>query len=857
MVQTRTPRQRKNKRCATFRGGTVETVARVIGETPIGDQLFIINQASKFVVATYWWGRANQNRNLQYPCPEDIMDIARKRTIELLTPRFIYPQTLVDNVKTLREIGTRPYTEYEKNLFEATKTELRKWKTKILESTEGRAKLREFYDQAQAEEQAKPGSRPIRGFPEMIAEWEAKCRAANVNFISLNTEFDRSDYQNGINGKPLFIKKILDLVKPRAVLYIDGDMWMHKYPHIFDIDNVDFMARGWNVDSRAKERAMLSPYYDPYTFETSGGTMYFGNTQRARDLLDKWSLASSKPEAAGKADDRILSQLITTRSLMVETNVINLPIEYLWLTDLYKGYLRDASTASSIEDAYIEHPYCLTGEERAADQGAAVSREPVGYEEEVNDNINYKRDPEPFYEYVFFDGNQQMRDGFDRYLRYMSTARNGWTQNPLIQLVGFADRYGEFNPIADRNLEGLVPTPANEPTNVRLPLGSTVKDILKVLLDGNNVVLGTPFKKIDPEDEFVAVDATTGADGIDMYTRRVRINTDGPMFISGKNRIIKHLLTMCDTLADINKHAGTFTFLSRIRWRTVKDVEKPSGIVAARNENIDFNHYVHQIWFGADMPDWRKKMFAYNKAVCEAHGFEHKLWTNAERNAENFEITLAYQDAALEAGRAIGQNRWAQVADLARLELVYNNGGIYIDSLFEITPAFLAGVVAAIQSGKTFVGCNEDPCDPPLDCLNGENEVYLTNSFFAATRGNPILKQLLTIDGWLDEIDMEVEEINHTTGPYYLRRGITPEFEPTVFLFDSSQIYQFNAQPSRYKPATPNRFLFRTNVPGSIKVRDGMYFLQGGIETLQQEFILAKKGPLATYHSGLGGTWST
>jgi hypothetical protein len=88
-----------------------------------------------------------------------------------------------------------------------------------------------------------------------------------------------------------------------------------------------------------------------------------------------------------------------------------------------------------------------------------------------------------------------------------------------------------------------------------------------------------------------------------------------------------------------------------------------------------------------------------------------------------------------------------------------------------------------------------------------------------------------------------------------LHSGIHPD--DNIFLFDSGQVYQFNQQETPYKPPNPNRFLFRTEVPGSIKINDNMYFLQGGIDILQAEFLVAQKGPLATYHSGLGGTWST
>jgi len=309
---------------------------------------------------------------------------------------------------------------------------------------------------------------------------------------------------------------------------------------------------------------------------------------------------------------------------------------------------------------------------------------------------------------------------------------------------------------------------------------------------------------------------------------------------------------MCETLKDINKHlAGSYMFMSRIRWNLASPKNVSANSVA---EGVDFKPIFHQIWFGADIPKWREVMFNANKKVCEQSGFEYKLWKNQDRNAENFPQTIAYQNAALEAGEATGQSRWAQVADLARLEIVYNSGGIYADSLVEITPALLKAVTNAINQGAEFVGCNEDECEPPLDCKNAQGEMYLSNSFFAATRGNPIFERLLS-DASLDNIDMGDERLNHTTGPYFLRSAITPE--DRVFMFKSNQVYQFNQQETPYKEPTPDPFLFRNMVSGSVKVNDNMYYLPGGIQKLQTDFLIANKGPLATYHSGLGGTWST
>ncbi len=85
----------------------------------------------------------------------------------------------------------------------------------------------------------------------------------------------------------------------------------------------------------------------------------------------------------------------------------------------------------------------------------------------------------------------------------------------------------------------------------------------------------------------------------------------------------------------------------------------------------------------------------------------------------------------------------------------------------------------------------------------------------------------------------------------------------------------FNAQATPYKEATPDRFLIPTRLPGVFQYTDKprpMYYVPGGVKILQDEFlgeraegltefaqaqaIVEMKGPLAIYHSGLGGTWS-
>ena len=312
---------------------------------------------------------------------------------------------------------------------------------------------------------------------------------------------------------------------------------------------------------------------------------------------------------------------------------------------------------------------------------------------------------------------------------------------------------------------------------------------------------------------------------------------------------------------------------------------------------------IHQIWFGSQVPELRKPMFEYNELIAKRNGYTYKLWTESDRTETsivagkqirtNFPMTWGYQEEAIKQGKEIGQNRMAQVADLARLEILYIHGGIYIDSLFEISDEFLKAVEEAGEKGFTFIGANEDPCD--LDCMGANNQKYLTNSFIATSQEHPVMERLLD-ESLLNDIDFGSQFINRTTGPYYLRNGIQDALEDKVFLFQSNQIYPFSQQASKYQKERQNACLFREEGKegekdkedkegkGRIKVKEGsetsapMYlkqqclkdiqknFIENEVQRLQEQiklskidpvkFLIEQKGPLAIYHSGLGGSWS-
>lgn len=280
---------------------------------------------------------------------------------------------------------------------------------------------------------------PIK-FETMIENWENTCKQNNCNYLAIEyPEFAQpGGYQLAINAKPLFIKKSLEMCNGRAVLYIDGDMTIRKYPTIFDIDDVDFMARGWWIDPRSSYKMSESIMYDPYLFETSGGTMYFSQSPESKTLIDLWIGESDKKSQAGKADDRILSLVFNTKKLLCNLKIIQLPIEYLWLTLDYDERLLeevyDWDPTKMSDSIFIDHPECLTSEDTATGAGASSDRTPKYYsflEELVPVS-------EKIHEFIMFP-NEQMVASFASYFDYMNNITYLNDGNPELEELGLID----------------------------------------------------------------------------------------------------------------------------------------------------------------------------------------------------------------------------------------------------------------------------------------------------------------------------------------------------------------------------------------------------------------------------------
>ena len=114
-----------------------------------------------------------------------------------------------------------------------------------------------------------------------------------------------------------------------------------------------------------------------------------------------------------------------------------------------------------------------------------------------------------------------------------------------------------------------------------------------------------------------------------------------------------------------------------------------------------------------------------------------------------------------------------------RLEIVYNYGGYYFDTTFEILKPLYN--LLNIKN-KTFVGCNELPRFKDHD--------KLSNSFFGATKNNIILKRMLK-KSVLDKINFYEQQVDLETGPGFLRQHIYNSDFKNVHIFPSTYFYPF------------------------------------------------------------------
>jgi hypothetical protein len=361
--------------------------------------------------------------------------------------------------------------------------------------------------------------------------------------------------------------------------------------------------------------------YDPYTFETSGGTMFFSQSRESKILADKWITESAKPYNVGKADDRILSLIFNTNKFLCNMKIIQLPIEYLWLTLDYDErlleLLYDYDVSRMTETIFIEHPECLTSEDTAAGAGASNDRTPKFYSflEDLNPVS------ELFHEYIFFP-NKEMTVAFKSYLDYMKNVTylddgneglvkkrfvdklNPTNNEQPLYIINYDDRYSNKKYVSDpqvtinqvaeinlqraqsMNIEGLNLIAAGDNmveiqnTDNSIDDAKMISLIIKLINQGKFVIYNPVNKpgydaryydtlktkiNIYKSLEFVFVPEIKTYDFGDFF--KPSIKTNMPMLFCPGNDILVKSLSMFLSLDDLSEYIsnGSYEIVSRLR----------------------------------------------------------------------------------------------------------------------------------------------------------------------------------------------------------------------------------------------------------------------------------------------------
>ena len=158
---------------------------------------------------------------------------------------------------------------------------------------------------------------------------------------------------------------------------------------------------------------------------------------------------------------------------------------------------------------------------------------------------------------------------------------------------------------------------------------------------------------------------------------------------------------------------------------------------------------IHYCWFGGNpLPKFAKKCIASWRKHCP----DYKI---VEWNEKNYDVTKNkyMYDAFL-------AKKWAFVSDYARIDIIYNFGGIYLDTDVELIKP-----LDKFLNMSMFCGWEE------RDAILDHNNISYENSInfglgFGAVKGHPILKEILELYDKINFYD-ENGKMNLMACPHY------------------------------------------------------------------------------------------
>lgn len=192
---------------------------------------------------------------------------------------------------------------------------------------------------------------------------------------------------------------------------------------------------------------------------------------------------------------------------------------------------------------------------------------------------------------------------------------------------------------------------------------------------------------------------------------------------------------------------------------------------------------IHMIWLGP-FP-YPSKWIDTWKPFCEQYGWELKLWREKDleefglTNKKEFDESVSYQ----------------QKSDIARYEIVYRLGGMYLDC----DMVYLGNDISKILplEFNMFIGVIESP-SPSLNKTIGSP--YIANGWFIAPPKHAILKRCINLIP--QRVKMETKHTFIKTGPTLINMCVKEPIIiiPTTYIFPKDFHVAHNiANPEMFK----------------------------------------------------------
>ncbi len=215
----------------------------------------------------------------------------------------------------------------------------------------------------------------------------------------------------------------------------------------------------------------------------------------------------------------------------------------------------------------------------------------------------------------------------------------------------------------------------------------------------------------------------------------------------------------------------------------VKEAYNRNKVPLIRQGDTRIPHTFHQIWVGPK--PFPEKYKRWQKTWQSIPGWTYKLWTDKE--VDNY--PLINHDAYYK------EKNLGARADILRLEILYNEGGVYIDTDFECIKPEMFDLLSS--SYDFYCGLH------PLDCKS----FLLNNAIIGSIPKHPILKACIerlpfagqNISSRNRQIEARGTALLSTMTYKHMGKGYRDIVFPATFFYPLG-VYQMKKTPYAYMP---------------------------------------------------------